>query len=54
VYEHAVSEAKQHGVTPDVARDAVREAGEKLKTVVQKATDTLDEKAAENRSSASS
>jgi hypothetical protein len=42
VYDHAVSGAQEHGLTSDVVRDTVREVGEKVRTVAQKATDRLE------------
>jgi ElaB/YqjD/DUF883 family membrane-anchored ribosome-binding protein len=41
VYEGAVASAKEQGLTPEVARQTIREAGEKVRTTLEKSGDAL-------------
>ena len=42
VYQGAVSRAKEQGLGPDVVRETIKDAGEKVRTVVAQASDALD------------
>jgi gas vesicle protein len=44
VYQESVSRAQEEGLSPEMVRQTVKSAGDKVKNVVQQAADALDEK----------
>ena len=54
VYQDAVSRAKEHGLGPEVVRETIKDAGEKVRSVVAQASDALEQEHAASTSPSTS
>jgi hypothetical protein len=54
VYRGAVSRAKEQGVSPEVVRETIKDAGEKVRSVVAQASDALEQEHAASTSPSTS